>query len=254
MERYRRRAVFFYSTGGAHSSDSAGAGDHRRRGGPSAAGSPTSIVRSGSGVTRRAPCRGRLERPHTVVDVEAAQPRGHRAEPRRRPHDDHHPTRPPPFISSASVPPRHLYPTVKQGPTGCGSSVRSAGRRNVCCRSLDSQVLSARKSACTVETHRVGGAFRLRQSWQTDILVVNDSTIEQAARAGVPVVTLYRQGENLSSQTSHRSGTHTKGWGMERRRTLRQRGLPDIYIPLQRKCASHNLRCKFETTEKAAYA
>jgi len=67
------------------------------------------------------------------------------------------------------------------------------------------KVPSARESALRRRDHLGWVAlFDCDNRGKLDILVVNDSDDRASARGGVPVVTLYRQGENLKSQTSHR--------------------------------------------------
>jgi hypothetical protein len=89
-----------------------------------------------------------------------------------------------------------------------------------------------------------------------DILVVNDSTIEQAKNGGVPMVTLYHQGENLKfTDITKEAGLTHKGWGMGLAvADYDNDGLPDIYVTgFNGNVLYHNLgNCKFEdVTEKA---
>jgi hypothetical protein len=89
-----------------------------------------------------------------------------------------------------------------------------------------------------------------------DILVVNDSTIEQARAGGVPMVTLYRQGENLKfTDITKEAGLTRNGWGMGVAvADYDNDGLPDIYVTgYNGNVLYHNLgNCKFEdVTEKA---
>jgi enediyne biosynthesis protein E4 len=92
-----------------------------------------------------------------------------------------------------------------------------------------------------------------------DILVVNDSTIEQAKNGGVPMVTLYHQGENLKfTDVTKEAGLTHKGWGMGLAvADYDNDGLPDIYVTgFNGNVLYHNLgNCKFEdVTEKAGVA
>lgn len=92
-----------------------------------------------------------------------------------------------------------------------------------------------------------------------DILVVNDSTIEQAKNGGVPMVTLYHQGENLKfTDITKEAGLTHKGWGMGLAvADYDNDGLPDIYVTgFNGNVLYHNLgNCKFEdVTEKAGIA
>jgi hypothetical protein len=92
-----------------------------------------------------------------------------------------------------------------------------------------------------------------------DILVVNDATIEQAKSGGVPMVTLYHQGENLKfTDITKEAGLTRKGWGMGIAvADYDNDGLPDIYVTgYNGNVLYHNLGdCKFEdVTEKAGVA
>ena len=92
-----------------------------------------------------------------------------------------------------------------------------------------------------------------------DILVVNDSTIDQAKNGGVPMVTLYHQGENLKfTDITKEAGLTRKGWGMGLAvADYDNDGLPDIYVTgFNGNVLYHNLgNCKFEdVTEKAGVA
>jgi len=61
------------------------------------------------------------------------------------------------------------------------------------------------KQHYVVETISGGVAlFDCDNDGKLDILVANDSTIEQAKSGGVPMVTLYHQGDNLKLPTSPR--------------------------------------------------
>jgi enediyne biosynthesis protein E4 len=92
-----------------------------------------------------------------------------------------------------------------------------------------------------------------------DILVVNDATIEQAKNGGVPMVTLYHQGENLKfTDITKEAGLTHRGWGMGLAvADYDNDGLPDIYVTgFNGNVLYHNLgNCKFEdVTEKAGVA
>jgi enediyne biosynthesis protein E4 len=92
-----------------------------------------------------------------------------------------------------------------------------------------------------------------------DVLVVNDSTIEQAKNGGVPMVTLFHQGENLKfTDITKEAGLTRKGWGMGLAvADYDNDGLPDIYVTgFNGNVLYHNLgNCKFEdVTEKAGVA
>ena len=108
-----------------------------------------------------------------------------------------------------------------------------------------------------VETISGGVAlFDCDNRGKLDIIVVNDSTIEQARAGGVPMVTLYRQGENLKfTDITQEAGLTRKGWGMGIAiADYDNDGLPDIYVTgYNGNVLYHNLGgCKFEdVTEKA---
>jgi len=116
---------------------------------------------------------------------------------------------------------------------------------------------SSKNQHYVVETISGGVAlFDCDNRGKLDILVVNDSTIEQARAGGVPVVTLYRQGENLKfTDITQEAGLTRKGWGMGIAvADYDNDGLPDIYITgYNGNVLYHNLGgCKFEdVTEKA---
>jgi hypothetical protein len=108
-----------------------------------------------------------------------------------------------------------------------------------------------------VETISGGvGLFDCDNDGLLDILVVNDSTIEQARSGGVPMVTLYHQSENLKfTDITKEAGLNRKGWGMGIAvADYDNDGLPDIYVTgYNGNALYHNLGgCKFEdVTEKA---
>src|SRR5215470_10758755 len=116
---------------------------------------------------------------------------------------------------------------------------------------------SSKKQQYVVETISGGVAlFDCDNRGKLDILVVNDSTVEQARAGGVPMVTLYRQGENLKfTDITKEAGLTRKGWGMGVAvADYDNDGLPDIYVTgYNGNVLYHNLgNCKFEdVTEKA---
>jgi len=116
---------------------------------------------------------------------------------------------------------------------------------------------SSKKQQYVVETISGGVAlFDCENRGKLDILVVNDSTVEQARTGGVPMVTLYRQGENLKfTDVTKEAGLTRKGWGMGVAvADYDNDGLPDIYVTgYNGNVLYHNLgNCKFEdVTEKA---
>ena len=116
---------------------------------------------------------------------------------------------------------------------------------------------SSKNQHYVVETISGGVAlFDCDNRGKLDILVVNDSTIEQAKAGGVPMVTLYRQGENLKfTDITKEAGLTRKGWGMGVAvADYDNDGLPDIYVTgYNGNVLYHNLgNCKFEdVTEKA---
>src|ERR1700733_939639 len=111
-----------------------------------------------------------------------------------------------------------------------------------------------------VETISGGVAlFDCDNDGKLDILVVNDATIEQAKHGGMPMVTLYHQGENLKfTEITKEAGLTHKGWGMGIAvADYDNDGLPDIYITgYGGNVLYHNLgNCKFEdVTDKAGVA
>jgi hypothetical protein len=116
---------------------------------------------------------------------------------------------------------------------------------------------SSKNQHYVVETISGGVAlFDCDNDGKLDILVVNDATIEQAKSGGVPMVTLYHQGENLKfTDISKEAGLTRKGWGMGIAvADYDNDGLPDIYVTgYNGNVLYHNLgNCKFEdVTEKA---
>ncbi|HWZ96761.1 MAG TPA: CRTAC1 family protein [Candidatus Dormibacteraeota bacterium] len=116
---------------------------------------------------------------------------------------------------------------------------------------------SSKKQHYVVETISGGVAlFDCDNDGKLDILVVNDSTIEQARNGGVPMVTLYHQGDNLKfTDITEQAGLTRKGWGMGIAvADYDNDGLPDIYVTgYNGNVLYHNLgNCKFEdVTEKA---
>lgn len=116
---------------------------------------------------------------------------------------------------------------------------------------------SSKKQQYVVETISGGVAlFDCDNRGKLDILVVNDSTVEQARAGGVPMVTLYHQGENLKfTDITKEAGLTRKGWGMGVAvADYDNDGLPDIYVTgYNGNVLYHNLgNCKFEdVTEKA---
>jgi enediyne biosynthesis protein E4 len=119
---------------------------------------------------------------------------------------------------------------------------------------------SSTKQHYVVETISGGVAlFDCDNDGKLDILVVNDATIEQAKSGGVPMVTLYHQGENLKfTDITKEAGLTHKGWGMGIAvADYDNDGLPDIYVTGYRgNVLYRNLgNCKFEdVTEKAGVA
>jgi hypothetical protein len=119
---------------------------------------------------------------------------------------------------------------------------------------------SSKNQHYVVETISGGVAlFDCDNDGKLDILVVNDSTIEQAKTGGMPMVTLYHQGENLQfTDVTKDAGLAHKGWGMGIAvADYDNDGLPDIYVTgYGGNVLYHNLgSCKFEdVTEKAGVA
>ena len=111
-----------------------------------------------------------------------------------------------------------------------------------------------------VETISGGVAlFDCDNDGKLDILVANDATIEQAKAGGMPMVTLYHQGDNLKfTDITKEAGLAHKGWGMGIAvADYDNDGLPDIYVTgYGGNVLYHNLgNCKFEdVTEKAGVA
>jgi hypothetical protein len=116
---------------------------------------------------------------------------------------------------------------------------------------------SSKSQHYVVETISGGVAlFDCDNDGKLDILVVNDATIEQAKNGGVPMVTLYHQGENLKfTDITKEAGLTHKGWGMGIAvADYDNDGLPDIYVTgYNGNVLYHNLgNCKFaDVTEKA---
>jgi hypothetical protein len=119
---------------------------------------------------------------------------------------------------------------------------------------------SSKNQHYVVETISGGVAlFDCDNDGKLDILVANDATIEQAKAGGMPMVTLYRQGENLKfTDVTKEAGLTHKGWGMGIAvADYDNDGLPDIYVTgYGGNVLYHNLgNCKFEdVTEKAGVA
>jgi hypothetical protein len=119
---------------------------------------------------------------------------------------------------------------------------------------------SSMKQHYVVETISGGVAlFDCDNDGKLDILVANDATIEQAKSGGVPMVTLYHQGENLKfTDITKEAGLTHKGWGMGIAvADYDNDGLPDIYVTgYNGNVLYHNLgNCKFEdVTQKAGVA
>jgi hypothetical protein len=119
---------------------------------------------------------------------------------------------------------------------------------------------SSKNQHYVVETISGGVAlFDCDNDGKLDILVVNDATIEQAKSGGVPMVTLYHQGESLKfTDITKEAGLTHKGWGMGIAiADYDNDGLPDIYVTgYNGNVLYHNLgNCKFEdVTEKAGVA
>src|SRR5277367_629402 len=119
---------------------------------------------------------------------------------------------------------------------------------------------SSMKQHYVVETISGGVAlFDCDNDGKLDILVVNDATIEEAKHGGMPMVTLYHQGENLKfTDVTKEAGLTHKGWGMGLAvADYDNDGLPDIYVTgFNGNVLYHNLgNCKFEdVTEKAGVA
>jgi hypothetical protein len=116
---------------------------------------------------------------------------------------------------------------------------------------------SSKNQHYVVETISGGVAlFDCDNDGKLDILAVNDATIEQAKGGGVPMVTLYHQGENLKfTDITKEAGLTHKGWGMGIAvADYDNDGLPDIYVTgYNGNVLYHNLgNCRFEdVTEKA---
>jgi enediyne biosynthesis protein E4 len=111
-----------------------------------------------------------------------------------------------------------------------------------------------------VETISGGVAlFDCDNDGKLDILVANDATIEEAKRGGMPMATLYHQGESLKfTEITQQAGLIHKGWGMGIAvADYDNDGLPDIYVTgYGGNVLYHNLgNCKFEdVTQKTGVA
>jgi hypothetical protein len=119
---------------------------------------------------------------------------------------------------------------------------------------------SSMKQHYVVETISGGVAlFDCDNDGKLDILIVNDSTVDQAKAGGVPMVTLYHQGDNLKfTDITRQAGLTHKGWGMGIAiADYDNDGFPDVYVTgYNGNVLYHNLgACKFEdVTEKAGVA
>src|SRR6201998_1523994 len=112
-----------------------------------------------------------------------------------------------------------------------------------------------------LETMGGGGIalFDCDNDGKLDLVVVNDSTIEQYRRGGEPMITLYHQDGNSSAMhftdVTKVSGLTTRGWGMGIAvGDYDNDGLPDLYVTgYGHNVLYHNLGgCKFEdVTAKA---
>ena len=122
---------------------------------------------------------------------------------------------------------------------------------------LTREPYSSKKERYVVETIAGGVAlFDCDNDGKLDILVANDATIEQAKSGGMPMVTLYHQGDNLKfTDITQQAGLTHKGWGMGIAvADYDNDGLPDFYVTgYGGNVLYHNLgNCKFEdVTEKA---
>jgi enediyne biosynthesis protein E4 len=125
---------------------------------------------------------------------------------------------------------------------------------------LTKMPFSSKNQRYVVETISGGVAlFDCDNDGKLDILVANDATIEQAKAGGMPMVTLYHQGDNLKfTDITKEAGLAHKGWGMGIAvADYDNDGLPDIYVTgYGGNVLYHNLgNCKFEdVTEKAGVA
>lgn len=125
---------------------------------------------------------------------------------------------------------------------------------------LNRTPFSSKDQRYVVETISGGVAFLdCDNDGKLDILVINDATIDESKTGGVPMVTLYHQGDNLKfTDTTKEAGLNHKGWGMGIAvADYDNDGLPDFYVTgYNGNVLYHNLGgCKFEdVTEKAGVA
>ena len=103
------------------------------------------------------------------------------------------------------------------------------------------------------------GLFDCDDDGRLDIVVSNDTTVEQYLGGGDPLVTLYRQDSDLHFTDITRSaGLTTRGWGMGVAvGDFDNDGRPDLYVPGYGRSALYRNRggCKFEdVTERSGTA